>query len=269
MAWWGKVIGGAFGFALGGPLGAVLGAALGHPFDTGLSSQLRGGMAAQERTQAAFFTALFSVMGHIAKVDGQVSAQEIRMAEALMAHMKLSPEQKRAAIELFNRGKAADFPLGEVLEQFRRECRRHRTLLQFFIEAQVEAALADGRVDAAELRVLRHLCRELGLDEGLIAPWIDAARASKTFDERFHRADDRGAGRTAGKRPVAAAFEVLGVAQTASNAEIKKAYRRLMSQHHPDKLVAKGLPEEMQQMATEKTQEISAAYQSIREVRGF
>lgn len=269
MAWWGKVIGGAFGFALGGPLGAALGAALGHPFDKGLTKELKGGMDAHEKTQAAFFSALFSVMGHIAKADGQVSPREIRMAEALMTRMQLSTAQRQAAIELFNRGKAADFPLDDVLRQFRRECHRRTTLMRFFLEAQVEAALADGRVDQAELRILRHLCRELGVDEGFVKQWVDAARAADAFGAGSGGTGDRHGTASGGKRPVAAAFDVLGLPESATDAEIKQSYRRLMSQHHPDKLVANGLPEEMQQMATAKSQEITAAYGLIREVRGF
>ncbi|MEW8432270.1 MAG: co-chaperone DjlA, partial [Candidatus Thiodiazotropha sp.] len=94
MSWWGKLVGGAFGFMLGGPLGAVLGAALGHHFDKGLrglpDDQISWGPGDQERVQTAFFTATFSVMGHLAKADGRVSPDEIKMAEALMAQMSLS-----------------------------------------------------------------------------------------------------------------------------------------------------------------------------------
>ena len=121
MAWWGKLIGGAFGFMLGGPLGAILGAALGHNFDRGLSDveALPGGSDPdrQERTQTAFFTATFSVMGHVAKSDGRVSDDEIRLASNIMEQMGLTSDQKRLAQRLFNEGKAPDFPLADVLEQ--------------------------------------------------------------------------------------------------------------------------------------------------------
>ena len=68
---------------------------------------------------------------------------------------------------------------------------------------------------------------------------------------------------------LSSAYALLNVAEDASDAEIKKAYRRLLSQHHPDKLVAKGLPEEMMKMAAEKTHQIRKAYEIIREQRGF
>ena len=96
MTWWGKLFGGAFGFMLGGPLGALIGAALGHSFDKGLSSLPtdEAGFAPgdRERVQTAFFTATFSVMGHVAKVDGRVSENEIALAQSVMAEMSLGPD---------------------------------------------------------------------------------------------------------------------------------------------------------------------------------
>ena len=153
MAWWGKLIGGAMGFMLGGPLGALLGGSIGHQFDSGL--RRKGGVFAtadQERIQAAFFTATFSVMGHLAKADGRVSEHEIQTARNLMQQMHLNQAQQKAAIELFDQGKDSDFPLEEVLHQFRNECHRRTTLLRMFLEIQVQAALADGHMDPAENR---------------------------------------------------------------------------------------------------------------------
>ncbi len=57
--------------------------------------------------------------------------------------------------------------------------------------------------------------------------------------------------------------------RTATNAEVKRSYRRLMSQNHPDKLVARGLPESMLEVAKQKTQAIQAAFERIRESRGM
>jgi len=103
MSWWGKLIGGYVGFALGGPIGALIGAALGHNFDKSTSPIQSIGQ--QNRSQAAFFTATFSVMGHICKADGRVTPDEISAAKMIMSQMSLSPAQKDAAIALFNEGK--------------------------------------------------------------------------------------------------------------------------------------------------------------------
>ncbi len=271
MAWWGKLIGGAFGFMLGGPLGALLAGALGHQFDVSLEQQLgaggprlAGASGDQERIQSAFFAATFSVMGYICKADGHVSPGEIRAAQAVMQRMRLTAEQRKAAMELFNRGKQADFPFDEVMAQFRQECHRRVNLIRLFLEVQIQAALADGELHPAEKRILLQLFDQLGL-------------SSREFEQLLHLAGWRGGASGSqhtrqgpgGQSPAEEAFALFGLKPTATNAEIKKNYRRLMSQHHPDKLVSKGLPEEMIDLATEKTKAIGQAYRTLREVRGF
>ncbi len=262
MSWWGKVLGGAFGFMLGGPLGALMGAALGHSFDKGLSGLDDDAIAPgdQQRVQMAFFTATFSTMGHIAKADGAVTRDEIDLAQSVMTQMNLAPDMRRAAVNLFEQGKRDDFPLDDVIEQFRRECTRRQNLMRMFIEIQVQAAYADGELHAAEDRLLLHICRLLGFHEQVYRQIEALARASL---------GGGAGGRQYGRQPAAAvsigdAYQLLGVTEHSSSAEIKKAYRRLMSQHHPDKLVAKGLPEEMIKLATEKTQKIREAYDLIK-----
>lgn len=270
MSWWGKVAGGAFGFMLGGPLGALLGAVLGHNLDKGLGGLDRDeGLAAgdRERVQTAFFTATFSIMGRVAKADGQVSKDEIALAEAVMNEMDLDAAMRKIAVNLFNQGKRADFPLDEVLEQFRRECHRRNTLIQMFIEIQLQAAYADGHLDPAEEQLLLHVCKRLGIPEFAFRRMEKMIQAERHFS-----------GGTGGRRRSAAgptqpsledAYAILGISADQSTPEVKKAYRRLLSQHHPDKLVSKGLPEEMMKMATQKTHEIRQAYEKVKEARGF
>ena len=137
MSWWGKVVGGTFGFMMGGPLGAVLGAALGNYFDgglDGLSLDDSLGLGATERVQSVFFTTTFALMGYVAKSDGKVTIDEIAMAERVMDQMRLNPQQRTVAINLFNEGKKPDFPIHEVLAQFKRESFRRRNLIQIFLE---------------------------------------------------------------------------------------------------------------------------------------
>ncbi len=271
MGWWGKIIGGAFGYMLGGPLGALLGAALGHNVDAGLGAPFegpgrregpgaRGGARAREGIQSAFYTATFAVMGHVCKADGQVSHAEIDLARSVMAQMDLSPAQARTAMRIFNEGKARDFSLDAVLAQLRAVVRNHSSLARMFLEIQLAAACADGRLDAAERRVLLHVCERLGFSplefEHLVAmAQASSGRSAPREEPRRGRLDD--------------AYEILSIKPTAGNDEVKRAYRRLMNQHHPDKLVARGLPEEMVRVATEKTREIREAYDRIRDARGF
>jgi len=269
LSWWGKLIGGAFGFMLGGPLGAILGVALGHNFDKGMRALPQGGFAAEdfapgdrERVQTAFFTATFSVMGHLAKADGRVSREEIRVAEQVMAQMELTPEIRETAIRLFNEGKAAAFPLDEVVGQFRRECHGRTTLIQMFLEILLAAAYADGAIDRAEDRMLLHICGLLGIAESEYRRLERMVQAEAGFG-------GAGVGGQAAGPSVADAYALLGVNAGASDADIKKAYRRLLSQHHPDKLVSKGLPEEMMKVAAQKTHEIKQAYERIKQERGL
>jgi len=245
-------------------LGAILGAALGHQVDAAMGGRQRARyrIGDQERVQAAFFTATFSVMGHIAKADGRVSPQEISMAQAVMAQMGLSAEQRSAAINLFDAGKQPDFPLDAVLDQFRRECRHRHTVMQMFLEIQLQAAFADQEFDTAERRVLQHIFERLGFSRQQFEQLVAMIRGTQHYRDYY-----AGAQPGVAKPSLAEAYAVLGVPRDASETDIKKTYRRLMSQHHPDKLVAKGLPEEMMKVAKEKVQEINRAYDQIEEAR--
>lgn len=277
MNWRGKVFGGVFGFMLGGPLGAILGASLGHQFDIGMISlesyePLRPGD--QHRTQMAFFTATFSVMGHIAKADGRVSPEEITLANRVMDQMALSGDMRKSAISLFNQGKNPNFPLDDALDQFYRECHRRRDLIRMFLEILIREALADGSIEAGEERLLLHICGRLKVPQfeyQRLKMMIMAEQRFQQGDYGYQQQDYRRQQGHRQTRPsyssLQDAYDVLGVSPSASDTEVKKAYRRLMSQNHPDKLVAKGLPEEMMKLAKEKTQKISKAYEIIQEAR--
>ncbi|CAC9528772.1 DnaJ-like protein DjlA [uncultured Gammaproteobacteria bacterium] len=256
MSWWGKAIGSGLGFMMGGPLGAIIGATFGHRIDQGLGGE-RIGIGDTERTQVAFFTATFSIMGYLAKADGKVSASEISMAEQVMTNMRLMPEQRKAAISLFNQGKQDDFPIADILLQFRRECHRRSNLLQMFLEILISTALADGVLHADEKKALYYVAQQLGFN----AVHID--QLIKMVGAQQHYADS--AQQTSAS--IDDAYAVLGIESSVTDGEMKTAYRRLMAQHHPDKLVSKGLPEEMIRLATEKTQEINAAYRQIKKSR--
>lgn len=251
MAWWGKVVGGTFGFLIGGPIGALLGASLGHQIDEGFSHGQGYSPGDQERVQAAFFTATFLLMGHIAKADGKVSKDEISLAKQLMERMKLDDTQKRAAIELFNRGRDAEFDLVGVLRQFRQECHRRSTLIRMFLEIQVQAAFADGRLDPKENIILSEIAQTLGIGQSELQMIIEMMRGGTQSSNKHATSDP---------------YKTLGVTPSTPYNEIKNAYRRLLSRHHPDKLVSKGLPEEMVKLANEKTHEIRMAWQRVQEI---
>ncbi|MFT6302936.1 MAG: DnaJ like chaperone protein [Candidatus Azotimanducaceae bacterium] len=282
---WGKMLGGAFGFMIGGPIGAVLGAALGHTVDKGIKAQLPNAVADEDlppgdadRIKMAFFTATFSVMGHIAKADGHVDKSEIALAEALMSSMNLDAELRTAAIKLFNEGKQDSFDAEALVLQFRQECRRRTNLYRMFLEILIQAALADGEICKDEEVELLKIAAVLGFSEFSYRQLEMLVRFSMRVDQSDAGTGssgrrDRGAGRAtpmdSGRMSKRDAYKVLGVESSDDKATVKRAYRRLMSQHHPDKLVSKGLPEEMMKLATDKTQHIQKAYELIKDAKGW
>ncbi|NKB36154.1 MAG: co-chaperone DjlA [Gammaproteobacteria bacterium] len=264
MSWWGKILGSTFGFMIGGPIGALLGAALGHNFDKGL--ELQGGTdgfnpGSQERVQTVFFTASFSVMGAVCKADGQVTKDEIEIARQVMGQMQLSAEQRKAAMALFSEGKQENFPLVDVLEQLRREIGQRHNLKRMFLEIQLYAAFADGSVHDKERALLLKACSILRISQH------EFAQMESAIGAQFHH--QKGASGQSTALSLEDAYALLNVEESDSTAEIKKAYRRLISQHHPDKLVSKGLPEEMMKIATDRTHEIRQAYEKIKKERNF
>ncbi len=259
MSWWGKVVGGTFGFMMGGPLGALMGAALGNYFDGGLEALKLDdslGLGATERVQSVFFTTTFTMMGYIAKADGKVTRDEIAMAEQVMSQMRLSAQQRTVAKNLFNEGKKSSFPVHEVLAQFKRECFRRRNLIQMFLEIVTVTAFADGKMDDAERVIIEGIAKDLGYTTVQFNALLSRLSGQAHFQYEESSTEK-----------LKAAYELLGIKKSASDDELKKAYRKQMNQHHPDKLVAKGLPEEMIDIATEKTQEIKAAYEMIKSTR--
>lgn len=275
ITWLGKVVGGTFGFLLGGPLGALLGAAVGHQFDRKLvevellTSDFSPDV--RHRVQMAFFTTAFSVMGHIAKADGRVTEAEIQCARSIMTRMELSEDMRRTAIHLFGEGKRDSFPLDATLDQFRIECRQRYSLLRMFVEVQLEAALADGPLQDVEERLLVHMCDRLRFSRFEFHSIKVRMEAERRF-ARYGGRQQQWRRRESLEQPqpsLSDAYTLLGVSASAGEGEIKRAYRKLMSQHHPDKLVANGLPDEMVQLATEKTQRIRKAYDLIAKSRNF
>ncbi len=256
--WWGKIIGALLGMLKGGLTGAVLGALLGHMADRFIAA-----ISGKGTTRDAFFQALFCSLGHLSKADGQVTPAEIQMAESLMARMQISGDERQRAIAFFNQGKQADFKLEESLRTFVQNSAMRPDLRQMFMGILVEAAFTSGRVTSAEQSVLLRVARELRISQQVFAAMMFARQG--------------GAGAQQGSqsspgviRPsLDQAFAQLGLQATASDAEIKKAYRKLVSQYHPDKLVSRGLPEEMMEMAKTRVREINVAYEQIKKMRGF
>jgi DnaJ like chaperone protein len=217
------------------------------------------------QSQADFLRATFAVMGAVSKADGVVTRDEIQAAQRIFDMLRLSSQQREQARAAFNRGKAPDFDLDAEVDRLRGAVGFGRgPLLRLFLQLQCMAVAADGRVHEAEHAMLVRIARHLGLTERDVAALEALLRAGAVGG-----AGAAGPGSAPPQSRLEDAYTALGLTAGASDADIKRAYRRLVSENHPDKLAAKGLPESMRQVAEERTREINVAYDLVKESRGF
>jgi DnaJ like chaperone protein len=240
------------GLFVAGFRGLAIGAALGYAASWVLRTVVGKRLA---QVQAQFLESTFAAMGALCKADGVITRDEIATAESMFIRLHLSGEQREIAKAAFNRGKAPEFDLDAEMTNFARVSHGNRPLLVMFLQIQCAAVAGDGNVHPAEHQMLVRIARLLGLTEADVAQLEALLRTSAGAPSPRQSLDD--------------AYAALGVPPSASDAQIKQAYRRLMSQNHPDKLAGKGLPESMREMAEERTREISTAYAVLKEARGF
>ena len=257
MGWEGKFFGALIGLLVTRSVwGALIGAFIGQVFD----QERRAAARPQPSLPAVFFRTMFEVMGHVAKSDGRVSEAEIEAARRTMRELGLGPEQVSAAIASFGVGKAAGYDVDAAVARFRAACGPRRDLLAAFMEFQLRAALAGNDLSPPARAILTRVAEQFGISG------LEFVRMEASLRGRGGGSPPPGA-RPA--RPLSNCYDELGIDARASDREVTKAYRRQMSRHHPDKLVARGLPESMAQAAKEKTQRIQEAYEQIRAARGM
>jgi DnaJ like chaperone protein len=241
MSWLGKGIGGLIGAVVAGPVGSLVGVLVGHKLD---------------ETRRLFVEKTFEVMGHIAKADGRVSEAEVDVARRIMHAMRLKDDAVQDAIEHFTRGKRAGYPLEKRLAEL--VDAGGGKLARTFVQIQMQAALASGEVGAEKREALARVARVLRVSREELAQIEAIVRGF----------GGQGAAQ-ASAQTLETAYRVLGVSAKASDEEVKTAYRRLMNRHHPDKLLARGLPQSMIGLAEQKTHEVRTAYERIKTQRGF
>jgi DnaJ like chaperone protein len=267
--WFGKCLGAICGYLIAGSVGAILGILIGHFFDLGLATHLSRPHLlyhSEKRTivQKLFFKATFCLMGHIAKADGRVSEREIEMAERLMDEMRLKSAQKKLAKKFFMEGKQADFHFDELLRQLDQACHDNRELLHLFLDIQYRAAQVDG-LSINKIRLLDRVFTQLGFSP--------LHQQYRFYDEASFDTKQRHTSSQTQKQssyaPLDQAYALLEVTPKITKTELKRAYRRLLSRNHPDRLIAQGLPEAMIKMANDKTFKIRKAYELICQQRGW
>jgi DnaJ like chaperone protein len=228
------------------------------------------------RLQERFFETSFSVMGRLCKSDGRVSEVEIAFARSIMERMDLTPALRRAAILFFKEGKSPSFDLDAMLQELRRAGLGRGPLLKIFLEVQLGAAYADGEPSPEQREILERIRRVLQVPLATfrgLERLIQLQRRLAGGPAGPQGSAAGGAGRPGGRpraaapSPLSGAYATLGLEPQASDAEVKRAYRRLMSRHHPDKLMSRGAPDSALKMASQKTQEIRRAYETISRAR--
>ncbi len=276
MGWTGKLIGALIGLfiARGRIWGMVVGALIGHLIDQSMAAASAGGAApgaGHARSSLSisdeFFRTTFELMGHVAKSDGRVSEAEIDAARRLLKEFRLGPAETRIAIECFRTGKSGSYAAELGVERLREACGMRYDLLRAFMELQLRAALAGNGLSPPARAILMQVAERLGMS-GLEFAQMEVSLRARRRD--YARGGLGGAHEGAPRSGSLAEFYAeLEIDPGITDQEVTLAYRRQMSRHHPDKLVANGLPESMAQVAKEKTQRIQEAYEGIRAARGM
>ncbi len=252
MSWLGAGIGAGIGLVFGGPIGAALGAWIGSSFGSGL--QRTGSAAAglnREGAQTVFIVTLFSMLAKMAKADGQVSKAEVDLIDHFISdNLRLNAEDRAQAIKIFQNAKTDAYSIYDYAQQYR-QLVRNQAMREMVYRLLFAVAYADGELHAAEEAILRRIPADLGLHESLFAAMQG---------EFGHRA------------PVSADslqqhYDVLECSPDTTDRELKLAYRRKAAEFHPDKIAAKGLPEEFMRYAEDQMKSITVAYETISEAR--
>jgi len=263
MGWKGFAIGGCLGSLFGGTLGGIFGALLGNKIEKEMTKGSRGKTAfesvSSEKREMIFLASVAAMLAKLAKADGQVSQVEIRAVEHAFRRLGFSEAARTYAIGVFRRAKDDAHSIYEYAAEFTQAVRSVE-VRELFYELLWDLACSDGTVTPGEMEILRNIPRSLAIR----LQWFDI------FARERLRGSYGGRRETQSPRDALAdAYDMLGVKPTASNDEVKKAYRLKAKKYHPDALKAQGLPDEMVKKATEMMAKINAAWTEIEKARGM
>jgi DnaJ like chaperone protein len=265
---------------LGAILGLLVGSFISFKLSGGLIGQLSGfgnvtGMKGlKTERQSIFFKTVFTLMGKLAKSDGRVSEQEIAHVEQFMAQLNMSGEHRKQAIVYFKAGSQVDYAIEPLLQEFNAATVSSPNLKQMLMVYLVRVALADGKLHPNEASDLQSIAQHLGISAQAFEKLLAMLQGQEQFSGGYYHSAG-GQSSTGGSYVpnsvggLSAAYQALGVLESDSDSVIKRAYRKLIREYHPDKLAGQGLPDAMIKEATERTQEIQTAYDLIKKNRGM
>ncbi len=260
----GTLIGGSLGFVVGGPLGAIIGGAIGSNFGEGgpkvhPGARVNGQNYRRPGTgtrgfnpleaQQTFMIAMISLAAKVAKADGSVTEAEVKSFDKFLKdQLGMAAEERRVAARIFNEARDSHIPAEDFARQIRQLMGHQPARLRDMISLLMSIAMADGHLHAAEERLIKSIARQMGLTDR------DYEEAASMFNPQVS---------------LSASYTVLGVTMGATDDEVKKAYRKLAREYHPDVVTNKGMGEDFQKFAAEKMRAVNAAYDSVKEARGF
>ncbi|OGV33763.1 MAG: hypothetical protein A3E88_05300 [Legionellales bacterium RIFCSPHIGHO2_12_FULL_35_11] len=282
--WWGKIIGAFFGFLIAGPIGALFGLLIGNFFDRGLVEHFSKPFwhyynEKDINTKEVFFQSLFLLLGHIAKTDGRVSETDIKYAKEVMERMGLRSENKKLAQNYFNEGKSKNFNIYDTLNELQKAIGKKPNLIRLFIETQFQYIRKTGP-NFAKIDILNNILSSMRLaplhQQGNFG---DGFSWYETRQQKQQRYDNSQSSQNSSRRQtynswqsssyIDDCYKILGVNPEASQAEVKRAYRKKISLNHPDKLIAKKASEAEIKTANLKTTQIRKAYEDIKIRKGW
>jgi DnaJ like chaperone protein len=245
MSIWGKIVGGAAGFALGGPLGALIGGLAGHAVDRMRESVDEPLAEASNGTKSIAFTIGVIVLGaKMAKVDGVVTKDEIA---AFKEVFHIPHEEMKNVGRVFDQARRDARGFEPYARQLGRMFHANPQVLEELLEGLFHIARADGRVTEEEVAYLERIAQEFGIAE---QDWHRIRAANMGPDERDP-------------------YTILGVTRADDDDSIKRTYRKLVRENHPDRLMAQGMPAEFVQLANDKLATINQAYDQVCRERGI
>ena len=258
------------GYKLIGFFGVLIGFFVGGFIVKGLRRPRRAlDPALRQKIESTLFSTAFPLMGYLAKADGHISEQEVSATEQLMARMQLNPEQRKEAITLFKGGAKTDFNPEPLVNHFMLVCGAYADVKQILLVYLMTIAMADGNLNHSEKETLQAVAGQLGYSRFVFEQLLRMVNAQQHFrGGSYHSSQSSGQDPQASRADaIKEAYDALGVEASCSETELKRAYRKLMSQYHPDKLAGQGVPDEMIKVATERAQEVQAAYDTVKKAR--